>query len=81
MKEPSYCIKVFLVEATTTNLMAMRTCPFGDMNYIRQICLPQVNLKKEQIDSLIQMHQRIYDADALIQMADKDYSFNVTCIQ
>ena len=80
MKEPSYDIKVFLIEATTTNLMAMRTCPFDDMNYIREICSPQVNLKKEQIDSLIAMHQRIYDVNALIQMAEKKYSFNVTSL-
>lgn len=77
MKEPNYGIRVFLVEATTTNLMAIRTCPFDDMNFIRQICAPQVDLSKEQIDSLIEMHQNIYDANALIQKADKQYRFEV----
>lgn len=80
MKDPNYSIRVFLVEATTTNLIAMRICPFDDMNYIREICASQVSLKIEQIDSLIEMHQHIYDVNALAQMADKQYVFKVTSI-
>jgi hypothetical protein len=50
------------------------------MNYIREICASQVSLKIEQIDSLIEMHQHIYDVNALAQMADKQYVFKVTSI-
>ena len=77
IKEPAYNIRIFLLEATTTNLMAMRTCPFNDMNYIRQICTPQLSLTKEQIDELIGLHQNIYDANALVQTADRKYEFTV----
>ncbi len=80
MNEPSYNIRVFLLEATNTNLMAIRTCPFDDMNYIRQICAPQLSLTKEQIDGLIELHQNIYDAQALIQKADRKYEFPVISI-
>lgn len=80
MKEPTYNIRVFLLEATTTNLMAIRTCPFDDMNYIRQICAPQLSLTKEQIDELIELHQNIYDANALVEMADRKYDFSVVSI-
>ena len=80
MKEPTYNIRIFLLEATTTNLMAIRTCPFDDMNYIRQICVPQLSLTKEQIDELIVLHQNIYDANALVEMADRKYDFSVVSI-
>ena len=77
LKDPNYSIRIFLVEATTTNLIAMRICPFNDMNYIREICASQVSLKIEQIDSLIKMHQNIYDINTLVQKADKQYVFKV----
>lgn len=80
MKEPAYNIRVFLLEATTTNLMAIRTCPFDDMNYIRQICAPQLSLSRDQIDELIELHQNIYDANALVEMADRRYEFAVVSI-
>ena len=60
--------------------MAIRTCPFNDMNYIRQICTPQLSLTKEQIDELIELHQNIYDANALVQLADRKYEFKVKSI-
>ncbi len=80
MDKDDYDIRVFLVEATTTNLVAIRHCPFSDMNYIRRICSSQVPLDMKKIDSMIMLQQQIYDVNSLMQLADKQYKIETISI-
>lgn len=77
MQEPACDIMVFLVEATNTCLAAIRTCPFNDMNYIREICADQLSANSKDIDNIFMMVQQMYGANDVILNADKQYSFDV----
>ena len=76
-QDPSCDIMVFLVEATDTCLAAIRTCPFNDMNYVREMCAAQLSVISKEIDKIFMMTQQMFGANDVILNADKHYSFDV----
>ncbi len=75
-RNEAYDIKLFLVEASNTNLTAIRRIPFDGMNYIREVCENQVHSTKEDVDSVIRMSMDYITIDSIEEKADKVYRYD-----
>lgn len=72
--ESDYVMRMFLVDADTTNLLAVRTCMLEDMGYFRSICTAQLHMFIEQVDSVIREVKSRYSMGELVRMADRYFS-------